>query len=177
VADENLLKYGILRARDIAALYYGARMVAFAKYSFFSVGKFDRVQILGPDPRRIKFELYLFNTGSAASDINIADDIETLNTAPLDVSAGPGLTVVIRRTFLSDLDAVCLPLWVVPIVNTWTVSVRETLLTPAPVDEVPLAEGANIEAQIEPVVSEEPSAIEQLHALREKLRRSQTPLG
>jgi len=46
--------------------------------------------------------------------------------------------LLLVRDFRTDLDAVVLPLMVSDPQGFVTVGVRETLLTPAPVDEVPL---------------------------------------
>lgn len=97
--------------------------------------------ILQQDPRRIRYEIFLnpanlvtpavMYIGSPAaidSDNAIGIELESL------VSSIP-----IVRDFRSDLEAVCLPVMVSDPSAQMLVSVRETLLTPAPVDEVPVA--------------------------------------
>lgn len=130
---------GILKCRDLCTLYYGFPMVADEKSNQFNLpNDSSLVPILGQDPRRIKYEIVLENVGTPGGQIQVGTQTELDNGTNLEYSLAGHTTVVVRRDFLTDLDSVCSALFASTAVNSMFVSVRETFLTPAPVDEVPL---------------------------------------
>ena len=63
--DGNILKYGILRCRDLVELYFGARMVATVAELASPVGTANPQLIFGDDLRRISYEIVLTNANNA----------------------------------------------------------------------------------------------------------------
>jgi hypothetical protein len=133
----DAVKYGILRTRDLVELYYGARMVVSVKESFFTPTA-TWAQIMSQDARRIRYELILTNTdGGGNHNIRIGTPgTNDLGTAQSYFVAAQQ-SLVIQRSFEYDLEGVCLPLNALCNSGVITVSVRETFLTPPPVDEFP----------------------------------------
>ncbi|MGA7885881.1 MAG: hypothetical protein WCA44_09070 [Acidobacteriaceae bacterium] len=135
------IKYGILRARELATLYYGAWMVGDEKYSGFTLAEDTTTDILQTNPRRIQYEIVLsLNSADGVAVIQIAprSQIEAGNVGNIALWAGENLQIT--RTFLTELDLVTKGLSV-KVASTATASVyafvREVLLSPAPVDEIP----------------------------------------
>lgn len=129
------LKSRILSARQLVELYFGVGMVTNIVENFQNLLAVTSV-ILGPDPRRIKYEIILANTSATlptSVQIGFSGGID-LN-APQVYNLAPGATIVIERTFFSDLDSVTLPLWGVASGNGCFVSTREVFLTPPAVTE------------------------------------------
>lgn len=137
---DNLLKFGILKCRDLCTLYFGATMVAVAKDTQFlpSTLLTSPVQILQQDLRRIAYEIVLTNTGTTADDMSIGTYDACLAFTAWDISLGATANFLIRRSFDTDLDSVVQPLWAFGDAGKIAVLVREVFLTPAPVDEVQL---------------------------------------
>jgi hypothetical protein len=131
------LKFGILKARDLVELYYGARMVANIVENSFPPTS-TPAQLIGRDPRRISYELVL-SEGSGAAFATVIIGSE----ASFDLGTGeqyfipPGASIVVRRDFFTDLDAVALEVWVQLGQGAAQVSAREVFLTPIPADELP----------------------------------------
>ena len=46
--------------------------------------------------------------------------------------------MIIKRSFLTDFETVCLAQWFINVDANASISARTVILTPAPVDEVPL---------------------------------------
>jgi hypothetical protein len=136
--NDNLLKYGILKCRDLVALYYGAYMVMVPKETLYVVGTTAPTQILSQDPRRIKYEIAV-TPQTAPDDISIATSLDaSQNFLGMDYEVPDTTVLIIERSFLSDGDSVTLPLWAMGDTTSWSVTVREIFLSTAPVDETPL---------------------------------------
>ena len=133
------IQFGILKCRDLTQLYYGARLVANVKVSQAPDDAYTTQGLLiGQDPRRIKYELIFGNTDNGtAHQVYLGTNIDTVNSNPESYSLPPDATIVVSRSFLTDLDAVTMEVWVVITDPTVYVAARETFLTPAPVDEGP----------------------------------------
>jgi hypothetical protein len=93
--------------------------------------------LFGQDPRRIKYEIYIENASNseATVDMGTLADIDAGNTVEFQII--PLGTMVITRNFLTDLDTVTLEQWVTGTSDNIGISIRETFLTPAPIDEGP----------------------------------------
>lgn len=138
--SENILKYGILKCRDAVAQYYGWPMVVSITETAFAASSTPYL-ILKQDPRRIRYEIWINNFNDIVGTpiaIGSPAAIDSGNAATISAVALTA-NIPIVRDFLSDLEAVCLPVMVHDPEGTNIFSVRETFLTPAPVDEVPLA--------------------------------------
>ena len=136
--SDNILKYGILKCRDLVELVYGARMVTSIIEKSFSASATPYL-ILGQDPRRIRYEVWLNQNGTA-----VGYTVFMGSPAAIDSGTAQGFWsftlgyVYLARDFLTDGEAVCLPLKLSDPNGQILVTTRETFLTPAPVDEVPL---------------------------------------
>lgn len=135
--SDDAIKFGILKCRDLVELYYGVRMVTDVKETVISFDGGLSAQILNQDPRRIRYEIVLANEDVATQEFDLSSITGGSNNLVTAYSVAPGSTLVIERSFLSDLDSVTKQVWCAISVNTQLVSVRETFLTPAPVDEIP----------------------------------------
>jgi len=132
-----LTKLGIVRCRDFAELYFGGRTAVFTKNTQF-IDIVTVTQILQRDPRRIRYEIYF-------SDQNGAGGSSAALGTRDEVAAGLGLylsfanlsTFPIERDFSTDAEAVTEEQWIGIQSGAFNVSVRETILTPLPVDESP----------------------------------------
>lgn len=133
----------ILGCQQLVELYYGVRMIAQIKESYYTVSSGATVMVLQPDPRRIRYEI-TFNIVDAPRAAQIflgtpqamdTDTAETIAAVLGTVLAPAGSFQRIERVFLSDLDAVTLPQMVRTNGASCDVSVRETFLTPLPTDE------------------------------------------
>lgn len=135
------IKYGILRGRELAALYYGAWMVADEKYSGYTLAENTTTEILQTNTRRIYYEIVLsLNsvTGSAIVQVGPRSQIEAGNVG--NIALWPSENLEINRSFREELDLVTKGLSV-NVASSATASVyafvREVILSPAPVDEIP----------------------------------------
>lgn len=128
---------GILKCRDLVQLFYGLPMVAAVIESNVEINAGDTAPILSADPRRIKYEIVLTNAGTTTDQIAIGTPSAIDLGTALEVGAPAGESYTIKRDFFTDLDSVCIALSAQALANNWVVSVRETFLTPAPVDEIP----------------------------------------
>lgn len=128
---------GILKCRDLVQLFYGVPMVASVIYSQVGIDASSVAPILSADPRRIKYEIILTNVGATTDQILIGAPSAIDLDSGLFIGAPAGESYTIKRDFFIDLDSVCLPLSALAGANNWAVSIRETFLTPAPVDEIP----------------------------------------
>lgn len=135
------IKFGILRARELATLYYGAVMVADEKYSSFTLAANSTTNILSADPRRIEYEIVLSlnsSTGSANVQVGPRSQIEAGNVGT--IALWPTENLQINRSFREELDLVSKGLSV-NVASSATASVfafvREVFLSPAPSDEIP----------------------------------------
>lgn len=138
--SQNILKYGVLRARDLAELYYGWRLVGVAlPIVQIDTSSATPQQILQPDPRRYKWIVTMCNDGG--------NSVECIFGRSSDVTQGTGVpytlatqtTLEIQRNWLADLDVVTDELWMLVENASVRVAIQQFILTPAPVDEVPLA--------------------------------------
>lgn len=136
--DDPTIKYGILKCRDLVQLYYGARLVVSVTQTF---PNYDGVtstpqKLLSQDPRRIRYEIWM-NGGSSTATVEMGalKDFDTGQTMEALFLAGN--TFRIERNFLTDLDAVTNELYAQGGGATLDVTIRETFLTTAPIDEGP----------------------------------------
>lgn len=135
--SDAAIQFGILKCRDLVQLYYGARMVAVAKYNFINVDTTGEM-VLNQDPRRLSYEIVV--TNNKATFINVFEGATldaVLNTTGIFYLVPPHSSIVIKRDFFTDLDAVCSPVFMLGPNTDCFVSTRETFLTPIPVDETP----------------------------------------
>lgn len=131
------IKYGILKTRDLVELYYAAQMVANVIESQLALTATAQ-QILKPDPRRIKYEIYIASPGPAAlAVVELSTGTAFSSATATVVAISPNTTFAIRRDFLTDFETVCLPVQALDLQAQCFITVRETFLTPAPVDQLP----------------------------------------
>jgi hypothetical protein len=136
---DNLLKYGVLRCRDLCTLLYGVPMVTQVRETLIIPSTSIPTPILGLDTRRIKYEIILTNAGAIDADVQIGTPDAILAGTSWDIFLASNRNYAIIRDFRTDLDAVTLPLWALDDgAQNIEINVRETFLTPAPVDEVPV---------------------------------------
>lgn len=136
------IRYGILKTRDLVELYFAGRMVADVHETNFNVGAVTPLQVLKQDPRRISYELvFSAQSGFTNWGVNLGTTFDQAARATgIVIRSAPPTVVIIKRTFFEDLDAICLPVWVLSESGSelTQVGVRDTRLTPVPVDESPL---------------------------------------
>jgi hypothetical protein len=135
--NDNAIKFGMLKCRDLVELYYGARMVASVVESAFSFTAPQTMQILSPDPRRIRYEIIIGNNNAAPAQLTVGTPSADDGGNDQFYSLPDNETIIIERDFLTDLDCICLALQASCNSGACIVSVRETFLTPIPVDEMP----------------------------------------
>lgn len=136
---ENLLKYGILRTRDLVELYYGARMVGVSLTpTYFNNFSGQPTQIFKQDPRRYKYRIVFGANGGATTATSFARTADIVAAQSVTYQCGSGQIFVLERNFLSDLESVCEELWCLNANAGLFLSTQEWILVPAPVDEVPL---------------------------------------
>lgn len=124
-----------LRCRDLVALLYGRRVAMTTKYTETTMTG-AALQVLTKDPRRIRLEIQItFPTVSALSVARIGNQIAIQSGIGERFMSGAETTYTLDRNFFDDGDAVCEELWVTSSLGIQIISVRETLLTPLPVDE------------------------------------------
>lgn len=116
-------------------------MVATDQYDEFTLAANTTTEILTINPRRIYYEIALSlnsATGQAIVQIAPRNQIEAGNAGSIALYATENLTIT--RSFREELDLVCKGLSV-NVNSAATASVyvfvREVLLTPTPVDEIP----------------------------------------
>jgi hypothetical protein len=125
----------ILGCQQLVELYFGVRMIAIIAENEVALDG-DVDVLIGPDPRRIRYEIILAQQNAAVAQVAIGTPQSfDLGTSQFYV-LGQGDTIVIERNFFDDLDAVTLPLSIqLQSESSCTVSTRETFLTPLPTDE------------------------------------------
>jgi hypothetical protein len=131
------LKYGILKCRDLVELYYGVRMAfSLVENEVLLDGNVDF--LIGQDPRRVRYEIILAAQPSSVASCFIGTPPTFDLGTSQQYSVAAGGTLVIVRDWLTDGDAVTLPLAIQNNTDiTFGVSTRETFLTPIPADELP----------------------------------------
>lgn len=137
MADAPSLKYGILKVEDLVALYFGARMRTNIQEIYIGpvVAASGKLVVLGPDPRRIKYEIFI-----AAA---IAGLVELGSPAAVQAAKGQiygvalDTTTIIERTWIGDMDAVTMPVSLLVSSGAMVVTARAVYLTPIPVDQAP----------------------------------------
>jgi hypothetical protein len=136
--DDPTIKYGILKCRDLVQLYYGARMVAVPKEQLIFLSTLDlAVAVLGQDPRRISYEIVVTGGAGASGLFYVGTKTEMDTNAAAVYRFVANVSTTIKRDFFTQLDAVCLPLFVRAGIVPIEVFVREIILTPSPIDEGP----------------------------------------
>lgn len=139
---DNLLKYGVLRTRDLVELYFGWRMVAAVTETLNGLNTDVAGLLLSQDSRRIRYEINMANPDPANPlSVGLASTLDGVDNNPQIYQIPPSSTLVVKRSFLTDLDAVTWSVFMkaVQASDLFEISTRETFLTPAPVDELPLA--------------------------------------
>lgn len=136
------IKYGLLRTRDLVELYYQGRMVVRVVCTNYSLPSGSVVKILQQNMTRIRYELIFENI--VAASVSLVD----IGSIP-EISAGNSQEFVLTnqanfmltRDFRSDMEGVCLELNATAGTQSGApnvfVGVRETFLTPLPMDELP----------------------------------------
>lgn len=135
---DNLLKYGVLKCRDLVELYYGWRMVTDIIETDNQLDSGVTGPLLQQDPRRIAYDIIMTNYAGTNLEVNFGKTFDLANTAAENYVVGPNSTVVVSKNFLTDLDAVTLPVFINSTGTGFQISTRETFLTPVGVDELPL---------------------------------------
>jgi hypothetical protein len=130
------IKRGILRTRELVAMYYGRRMVVDLRETFFSNLSGGITQLLKQDPSRIRYELTIMNAQVVVGDLAIGTGKAIQAGQGTEIIVTPHSTYPIVRDWLGDLEGVCLEVVADVFGGNMNISVRETFLTPAPVDEV-----------------------------------------
>lgn len=129
---------GILRCRELVTLYYGFPIVTDVREMLaFGLANGSGL-LLQPDPRRIRYEIWISNSDVNELFTTLAKSLDGLASTRQEIITNSFNTTFIQRTFLTDMDAVTLPVYYATTGNNWQIATRETFLTPAPVDEVPL---------------------------------------
>lgn len=139
---DNLLKFGVLKCRDLVELFYGARMVAQSVTYAPGTSNGSPVIVLPQDTRRISYEIafscFQSSLGNAGSSIALGTKAQIEAGRGVDYYALPYTTVVVKRSFFEDLDAVTEEVYYQNVDNNYDLEARVVILTPAPIDEVPL---------------------------------------
>jgi hypothetical protein len=122
----------------LVELYYAGRMVVSVTYTRFLFNPGDIQQVLSQDPRRIRYELVISGSDMAQTGQVIIGTSTAIDDGTAQVySYNAGVTIQIERDFRSDMEGVCLPLFCEDGAGGTFISVRETFLTPLPIDEEP----------------------------------------
>lgn len=132
-----LFPLGILRVRDLVQLYYGVRMVTSVSETHYGESG-GQLQLLGQDTRRIKYTIVVANFGDDPDEIGLWTNGGADAQNPQIYSVLGNATLVVERTFLTDLDSIALPVFAFDANGTASYSVREVFLTPLPLDEPPV---------------------------------------
>lgn len=135
---ENLLKYGVLRCRELVELYFGWRMVTDLVENFPYFTATEQFVLMAQDPRRIRYEIVVENLDVIPQIMQIGSPRAFASSNAEQYSILPGDTKRIMRDFLTDLDGVTIEVDCIASALTLGITTRETFLTPAPVDELPL---------------------------------------
>ena len=93
--------------------------------------------LMTQDPRRIRYEIILANTSGASVQFILGTQAAVVSGNVAEYSVMPGDTLIIERNFRSDMEGVVLDQMLQAVSGVITPSVRETILTPLPVDEEP----------------------------------------
>lgn len=133
----------ILGCQQLVELYYGVRMISSLVENVTNVDVGALVQIMQPDPRRIRYEIVVSwqdATTDVAFEIGTPSGVDLSRGESFFPASGSALAPVsgfmrIERAFLADLDAVTLAQVLQNGGSPVTVSTRETFLTPLPTDE------------------------------------------
>lgn len=131
------LRFGILRARDLVELHLGARAAVTLVENFFLIDNSDSHQILSIDPRRIRYEIVIANLTVNPLDISIGSQAPVETGTSLYFRIPGNSSFMLTRDYRSDFDNVAAAVFAEAVTNALQVSVRETVLTPLPVDETP----------------------------------------
>jgi len=135
--NDDAIKYGILKCRDLVQLYYGARMVVSIIENNILASAGSSSDLFALDPRRIRYEIVVMNGSGGDATFTVGTPAADQAGTDEQYAIGAGQNVVIDRNFITDFDAVTLPQTLFASGGNLSVSTRETFLTPAPVDEIP----------------------------------------
>jgi hypothetical protein len=136
--DGNILKYGILKCRDLVELYYGARMVVQVLENAIIPTANVQGQLLGQDIRRLKYEIVVANTDAVAHFFEVGSPASMDIGTNTEYFLAANTSFTIERSFLTELEGVTLELAYFTDSALVQIGTRALILTPAPVDEVPL---------------------------------------
>lgn len=140
MAGSPSIRFGILKARDLVELYFGARMVIDQRYAQQTVNNHATPlaqQILTANPARIAYELFLACAGGGDGSIYLWPNADLTAANSLRINVLGDSTVVINRDWLRYGDSLTRELWAGSTGNQFFVSTVEYLLTPLPVDNLP----------------------------------------
>jgi len=136
MASTPPLKYGIVRCRDLVELWLGARLTTDYLESVYYPTVNKWLQILQPNPARIKYEITLIRTAGGLGTIFVGGVRRPALTVQLPYQVSETLPeIIISRDWLRDLDLVTAELWAFPQQASFQVNTRETVLRPLPTDE------------------------------------------
>lgn len=123
--------------RDLVQQFLGKRVAMTTKYTSVALLANETTQVITADPRRIRLEITLVGASGVAGDKMTIGTQATIQAGVGQVFQFPiaGMAYL-ARDYWSDGDAVCQELWVLNGGNPTTITTRETLLTPLPVDEL-----------------------------------------
>jgi hypothetical protein len=132
-----LTTLGIVRCRDLDELYFGGRFVVTIKNTqFLDLSAITR--ILSQNPSRIRYEIFIADAvGAAGSQLVLGTSDEVRNNQGIFIQVANLVTMQIVRDFTTDAEGVVPELWCQFLSGAFSVSVRETILTPLPADESP----------------------------------------
>src|ERR1700723_1909123 len=132
--NDATIRLGILRCRDLVELYYGARLVTDTRESQYAGDINVFAQLIPADQRRIKYEIVMSNTDAALQTAILTSPRGADAGQGQQWNLGPNAIAEKDRSFLTDGDAVTAAVFVMISSFNLQVTVRETFLTPAPVD-------------------------------------------
>lgn len=131
------IKLGVLRTRDLVELYLAGRMAVRTQYTpFIDLGTAP-VKIASFNAARIAIEIVIANTALAHNAITVGPSLDFVANLWNPYQFASYGFAVITRDYQRDLDGVVEEVWAQANTINSTAVVRETILTPLPVDETP----------------------------------------
>jgi len=130
---------GILRCRDLATLYYGFPTVASARSLFYGLLAAGTYTILPADPSRIGYEIVGANFSGGATRFFVGSPGEMDANAAMVYLVNSHESLIIQRTFLTDLDSITQEVQLRTDGSAIDFSVRVITLSPLPNDELSAA--------------------------------------
>lgn len=134
------IRFGILRARDLSELYWGARTVVLAKTTLNVVPNHSSPiaqQVLQNNPARIAYELFCACDGGGDGSLYLYPSADLTSSNALRLNVLTDSTIIINRDWTRYGDALTQELWAGSTGNQFHLTTVEYILTPTPVDEIP----------------------------------------